>query len=77
MVDESSVNKKAKGVNRSNVATISHNEYKDILLNNKCLRHLMNRVQSKNHRKGTYKIKNVLYPALMIKYIFYTMDMMD
>ena len=31
--------KKAKGVNRNVVATISHNEYKDALLNKKCLRH--------------------------------------
>ena len=32
-------NKKAKGVNRNVVARISHNEYKDVLLNNKCIRH--------------------------------------
>ena len=31
--------KKSKGVNGNVVATISHNEYKDILLNNKCIRH--------------------------------------
>ena len=36
-----------KGVNRNVVTTISHNEYKDVLLNNKCLRHSMNRIQSK------------------------------
>ena len=29
--------KKAEGVNRT-VATISHNEYKDVLWNNKCIR---------------------------------------
>ena len=40
--------KKAKGVNRNVVATISHNEYKDALLNKKCLRHhLIDRIQSK------------------------------
>ena len=38
---------KAKGVNKNAVGTISHNEYKDALLNNKCLRHSMNRIQSK------------------------------
>ena len=42
-----------------NVVRISHNEYKDVLLNNKCLRHLMNRIQSKYHRKGTYKINEI------------------
>ena len=30
-------------------------EYKNILLNNKHLRHLMNRAQNKNHKIGTYK----------------------
>ena len=40
--------KKAKGVNRNGVATISHNEYKDALLNKKCLRHhSIDRIQSK------------------------------
>ena len=35
---------------------ISHSEYRDVLLNRKCLRHLMNRIQSKNHRIRTYEI---------------------
>ena len=40
--------KKAKGVNRNVVATISHNEYKDALLNKKCLRHhSIDRIRSK------------------------------
>ena len=40
--------KKAKGVNRNVVATISHNEYKDVLLNKKCLRHhSIDKIQSK------------------------------
>ena len=38
------------------VATISYNKYKDVLLNNKCLRHSMNGIQSKDHRIGTYEI---------------------
>ena len=29
----------------------------DVLLNNKCLRYSMNRIQSKNHRIGTYDEK--------------------
>ena len=37
LVDDKSEHKKAKGVNRNVVATISHNEYKDVLLNKKCL----------------------------------------
>ena len=39
LVDDNSEHKEAKGVNKNVVATISHNEYKDVLLNNKCLRH--------------------------------------
>ena len=43
-VDDNSEHKKAKGVNRNFVATISDNEYTDVPLNNKCLRHSMNRI---------------------------------
>ena len=40
--------KKAKGVNRNVVAAISHSEYKDALLNKKCLRHhSIDRIRSK------------------------------
>ena len=59
LVDDSSEHKKAKGVNKNVVATISRNEYKDILLNDKCLRHLMNRIQSKNHIIETYRISKI------------------
>ena len=34
LVDDSGEHKKAKGVNKNVVATISHNEYNDVLLNN-------------------------------------------
>ena len=53
LVDDSSEHKKGKDMNKNIVATIRHNKYKDNLLNNKCLRHLMNRIQSRNHRIGT------------------------
>ena len=39
------------------VATISHNEYKDVLLNKKFLRHSVNRIQSKDHKIGNYDLK--------------------
>ena len=53
LVDDNSKHKKAKGINKNIVMSISHNEYKDVFffLNNKCLRHVMNRNQSKNHKK--------------------------
>ena len=47
--------KKAKGVNRNVVAIINPDEYKDVLLNNKCLRHSVNRIQSKDHKIGIYQ----------------------
>ena len=31
-----------------------------VLLNQRCLRHLMNRTQSKNHRIGTSEINKIL-----------------
>ena len=59
LADDNSGHEKAKVVNR-NVATISHNEYIDVLLNNKCIRHSMNRILRKDHRIATYKINKIL-----------------
>ena len=56
---DNSEHKKAKGVNRNVVATISRSEYKDVLLNSKCLRGSMNRIQSKDYRIGTSEIKKI------------------
>ena len=48
-------------MSRNVVTTISHNEYNDVLFNNKCIRDSMNKIQSKDHRTGTYEInKNLL-----------------
>ena len=54
-----SKHKKAKGVNRNVLATISHSKYKDVLLNKKCLRHSMNRIQSKDHKIGAHEINKI------------------
>ena len=40
----------------------------NILLNNKCLRHSMNRIQSKKYRIGAYEMKFIDH-VLMIRYI--------
>ena len=53
LVDDNREHKKGKGVNRNVVARISHNEYKDVLLNKKCWRTSMNRIQSKYHKIGS------------------------
>ena len=47
MMDSNSEDKKAKDVNKNVVVTISHNEQKDILSSQKCLKHLISRIQSK------------------------------
>ena len=67
MVGESSELKKAKGMNKNVVVAMSHNEYKDNFLNNKCLRHWKNRIQSKNDGIGNYEINSFFYHTLMIK----------
>ena len=72
-VDDSSEHKKAKGVNKNVIAAVSHNEYKDVLLNNKCLRHTINRMHSKDHISSIRSF----YHALMIKYTSQTMGMMN
>ena len=58
---ENNEHKKAKGVNKNVVSTISHYEYKDVLLNNNCIGHSMNRIQSKYH--------NTFVPKYILKYI--------
>ena len=57
VVDSSEQSKAKQKVWIKNVvAKIIHNEYKDALLNKKCLRHSTNRILSKNHKIGTCEI---------------------
>ena len=74
LVNYNSEHKRAKGGNRNVVATISHEEYKDVFLNKKCLRHSINRIQSKDSKIGTYEINKI---SLMRKYTSKTMDVID
>ena len=60
---DSNGHKKAKGVNENVVATISHDEYKDVLLNNKCITHSKNRIQTKDHRIRTYEMNKISLPC--------------
>ena len=76
LVENNDEHNKAKGVNRNVVGTISHNECKDVLLNNKFIIHsIMNRIQSKDHRMETYEINKYNCIVLIKKYKI--MDMMD
>ena len=56
LANENSKHKKATGVNRDIVAAISHNY---VLFNNRCLRHSMTRIESKDHKIGTYEINEI------------------
>ena len=47
-------------VNKNIVTRISHSEYKIVLLNYRSLRHLMNRIKSKNHKIRIYEVKKFL-----------------
>ena len=38
--------------------TTEFNEFKDVFFNNKIIRHTTKRIQSKNHKLGTYEIDN-------------------
>ena len=79
LVDDNRELKKSKGVNKKVAATISHNEYKDVLSKKKCLRQSMNRIQSKDHGIGNYEINKISFFlfSLMIKYTSRTMDVTD
>ena len=59
LVSHSSEYKKAKGVNKHVVAKMNCNKYKGFLLNKKCLRHSMDRTQSKINRIGTSEMNKI------------------
>ena len=58
---------KPKGVNKNAFVELSYDEFKDVLLNKKCLRYSMNRIQSKDYRIETYEIKNMYFSCLDYK----------
>ena len=65
-------------MNKNVIAPISHNKYKDALLNKKCLRHSINRIQGENHHLGTYQINKISLLCFDDKmYIYKTMDIVD
>ena len=77
LVEDNSEYKKAKGLKWNVASTISHKKYKDVLLNNKCITHSMNRIQNKVYRIGTFEITKFHCLALMTKYIFQAIDTLD
>ena len=69
LIDDNREYKKAKSVNKNVDATLIDNDYKHVLLNNKCLRHLMNKIQSKDHRMGAYEINKMSLSCFGITYL--------
>ena len=67
-VDKNSEHEKAKRVNRHVVVTIIHNEYNNVLLNKKCLRHSINITKVKILKCELIKSIRFLRLFLMIKY---------
>ena len=59
LLDNNRKHKKTKAVNKNVVVTISHNEHKDVLLNNNCLRHSMKRTQRKDQGIGSCEINKI------------------
>ena len=55
----------------------SYNEYKDVLLNNSCLRDSMNKIQSKDHSTGTHEITKISQSCFDDKVYIKIMDMMN
>ena len=61
-VDDREVNT-AKGVNIS----IEFNEYKDVLFNEKIIRHKIKRIQSKKQKIGTYDVNKISLSRFDVK----------
>ena len=69
--------KKAKDVNKNVVATISDHEYKDVLLNMNVEDTQLMEFKVKTIKWEHIKSRKFHCLALMTKYIFKTVDMMD
>ena len=59
MKDNQSGGKTAKGIKKSVIKNIKHENYKDTLFNNKQMHHKMKTIRSKNHELGSYEINKV------------------
>ena len=76
-VDDNNEHKKAKGVNRNIIATVGDNKYKHVLLNNKCLNIQTIEFKVKIKEQKPMKPKKLYCLALVAKYIFKVMNMIN
>ena len=65
--------KKAKGSNENVIHDeLKYEVYKNVLFNRSYMRCEMNRIQSKNHNIGSYRLMKFLCLLTMMKNILYT-----
>ena len=70
------IKQKANDINKNVVEKINHSEYEYVLLDNKCLRQLMNIIQSKNYKIRTYEISTISFSCFNEKIYILKIDMM-
>ena len=70
------IKQKANDINKNVVEKINHSEYEYVLLDNKCLRQLMNIIRSKNYKIRTYEINTISFSCFNEKIYILKIDMM-
>ena len=70
------IKQKANDINKNVVEKINHSEYEYVLLDNKCLRQLMNIIQSKNYKIRIYEINTISFSCINEKIYILKIDMM-
>ena len=70
------IKQKANDINKKVVEKINHSEYEYVLLDNKCLRQLMNIIRSKNYKIRTYEINTISFSCFNEKIYILKIDMM-
>ena len=67
--------KKAKGINEDVVVDeLNYEDYKNILFNKSYTRHEMNRIQSKDHNVGLYRVNKISLSFYDSKNIYLKLD---
>ena len=69
---------KVKGINKNFVDDeLKYEDYKNIFFNRSYMKHEMNRIQSKNHSIGLYRINKISLSSHDDKNIYLKMDIVD
>ena len=70
------IQQKAHDINKNVVKKINHSEYEYVLFDNKCLRQLVNIIQSKNYKIRIYEINTISFSCINEKIYILKIDMM-